>query len=470
MAISKLSPADQAAAAAWAGSGGNISVVQQALKTSSYGGVNYAAPTSAPTSASPSSGSGGGSSPAPTLASVQQSANALIDRLKTEGLTNSSGVQTHSYNAASNIFTPTPQTPPPATTTPAATYTAPDLKDTYNVYDNFIKFLLNEDEQQEVRDRFTGLGQPLVENIQNQTSLMMADAKRAANELMARNRALMSRSGLAGSQFDTRSIADAEKYNMQQEQRIQAEQDRKILDVTKELTSMSENVIAKNKELALQSANMKADTKMKEAMKGIEADYTTASINKMKQDIEVAAQTMKYENIEKSMSIAEYLAKSGVSFEKLPFSTQSMLKTNTGLSDDTLSLYMNSKKAEGERIDYKAHVVGDTLVYSGIDPKTNQVVTKSFAFPKATSAEDEWNQDIKVTEKTVEDLNKHIKTTIQYFTVIRVNKKTGETETFVMTPEEMAAKQVEEELKARNEEMYKAIFKYTPSPSSMWTK
>lgn len=36
-----------------------------------------------------------------------------------------------------------------------------------------------------------------------------------------------------------------------------------------------------------------------------------------------------------------------------------------------------------------------------------------------------------------------------------------------MTPEEMAAKQVEEELKARNEEMYKAIFKYTPSPSSM---
>ena len=369
-----------------------------------------------------------------------------------------------SLNSSPQQSTQQPSQQPVNYNTPA--YQAPNIQDSYNVYDNFMNFLLDEKEQQEVRDRFTGLGQPLVENIQNQTSLMMADAKRAANELMARNRALMSRSGLAGSQFDTRSVADAEKYNMQQEQRVQAEQDRKILDVTKELTSMAENVIAKNKDMALQAASMKADTKMAEAMKGIEADYTTTSINKMKQDMQVAAQTMKYENIEKSMSIAEYLAKSGVSFEKLPFSTQSMLKTNTGLSDDALSLYMNSKKAEGERIDYKANVVGDTLVYSGIDPKTGQIVTKSFAFPKtSTDSSGTWKQDVKFTDKTVTDARgNEIKT--QFVYVTRLNEKTGEFEDRIMTIEEMQAEQI----KLIQEEKNKEMFKYTPSPSSFWAK
>lgn len=279
-------------------------------------------------------------------------------------------------------------------------YIAPDIQSSYSVYDSLMNFLLKPEEQQEVRDKFTGLGQPLIDNIQTQTSLMLADSKRAANELLARNRALMSRSGLSGSQFDTRSIADAEKYNLQQEQRIRAEQDKKVLDVTKELTSMAENVIAKNKEFAMQAANLKTDAKMTEAMKGLETEYTTTFINKMKQEMANSMESLRLENAEKSLSMAAYLAKSGVSFDDLPFSTSSAIKAATGLDDSALKLYFNYNKEVGQQIDYKVEKIDNTLMFYGVDPKTGKLETIKYTLPSSGTTT---KNTVKVTPVTIKD-------------------------------------------------------------------
>jgi hypothetical protein len=347
-------------------------------------------PAAPASSVKPAGGGGGGGSMYTAGAANSVQRQVATDYLKSIGYSNpdEGEIQGAISTLGGTGQTAAPTLPPPVTpvTTPAAptdAYQAPDISSSYNVYDNLMNFLLKPEEQQDIRDKFTGLGQPLIENIQTQTSLMMADAKRAANELLARNRALMSRSGLSGSQFDTRSIADAQKYNAEQEKRIQADQDKKILDVTKEMTTMSENIIAKNKEMALQAANLKADTKMTQAMKGLEAEYTTTSINKMKQDIKNSMESLKMENAEKSLSMAAYLAKSGVEYDKLPFSTLSALKDSTGLNDDALKLYMNYNKEAGQRIDYKVEKVGDTLVFAGIDPKTGKPSIISHSFPTA---------------------------------------------------------------------------------------
>ena len=319
----------------------------------------------------------------PTLAGIQASAQAMLSRLASEGLTTSSGQQTHTYNPTTNQFTPTfspPITAPDYSNKnyQVPNYQAPDLSSTLNTLD----LLMTPEEAEDVRARFGKVTQPLIDTIGDQTALMLAEGKRAANELAARNRALMARSGLLGGQFDIRSQADIDKYNMQQEQKIRTEQDQKINELNKWATEASENIIQANKELSLKAASLKADIKMKEAMQGLEASQIASQIKSAESDSYIKLQTLEKQNELQAWDIIKEMGASGISIEKIPYTTRQKLLSITGLEKDGLEYLLNEYKSDKDKIDFKTTTAGNKIIMSGYDPVTGKIKVLEHTLPE----------------------------------------------------------------------------------------
>jgi len=330
---------------------------------------------------------------------IAAQAQAMLNRLSSEGITNSAGQQTHTYNQGNNTFTPvsSPVNPPsnnytpPATTTPPVSVdpNAPSINRTASltssrIEDTLISSLYTPEKQDEIRKKFLDAVQPWVDTINSNTNLLVEEQNQIKQEQLGRARAGMARGGLIGGMEDTRVSTDIANANLRKEQEIRNTQQQKVLEVQNEMRKLAEEDIRNNANMALKASEQKFSKENTAKLTEASLANTEANIEATKQATKASIEALKTANQKKAADMIETLGKQNVRIDQVPLETLNSFMEFTGLSKDVIEVMLNDYADKANKIDYKWTFIGDKMVGIGTDPKTGLPVRKDVAMPTGT--------------------------------------------------------------------------------------
>lgn len=371
----------------------------------------------------------------PTLASIQAQAQAMLSRLASEGITNSSGQQTHTYNQGTNTFTPVAAAPTPPVPTPQSTTyitygpgspnynpggnnnyvsynggtptpatgnepgviwnhptggsvdrtVAPVTQAPTNTMDALMSLWTPEKEDQ-IRQKFLSAVQPWVDTINAQTGLLTAEQERLRTEQQGRNRAMLSRSGLIGGMEEQRTVADIDQYNLQKKQELLNAQNQKIESVKNEARKMAEENILNTRNTALRAAESKLSAENTAKLTDASLRQTEQAIASSKQAMQQQSEAFKTSQRDKALSLIKELGNANTDWATLDYSTKQSLLEFSGLDEKMAGLIMNSYKDAANKVDYKLTVTNnDQIIGIGTDPRTGEPVQETWNLPTGWS-------------------------------------------------------------------------------------
>lgn len=194
---------------------------------------------------------------------------------------------------------------------------------------------IKEQKRSEIQSQLTAINDSFINQIN--------DINKTGEENKGKNRALMGRSGLQGSDFGN------------------AQEARVAGDITAALA-------VKRNEQALAVAALfdKADQRAQERYDIEKTNY-----------LEMAGKRVEYLRAQETEAKNDFIeiAKSGViqSLDQLSTEDKEMWKEQTGWSDFMTEAVFNVNKPKAAQIDWKQERVGNTIIYSGIDPLTREL-------------------------------------------------------------------------------------------------
>ena len=196
-----------------------------------------------------------------------------------------------------------------------------------------------------VRDRFQGA----IDSIMASFSGQLAAEEQRGRERAGETRAASSYFGTAGAPTGAAEKERTGQYNKQQMADIESRRDLAIQNVFLQIEDRADKLIAAEKEEAL-------------GAKQTQIAYLADERDNARQNVkDLAAQGVSLEDIE----------------QRFPNDVQNIL-TQTGWSPFELTMAWEANKPKAEQIDWNYSWRGDTMVATGQDPKTGELVTKTF--------------------------------------------------------------------------------------------
>ena len=223
-----------------------------------------------------------------------------------------------------------------------------ELESAYQDLFSQLKADVPEVDEGQIREDVRGRMQSQLDAIEEVFNRLVLGEQQVGAQALGEERALVSRSGMLTSDPGIGRLAG-----------VRGATQAKVADVEAERVAAKEQVFDKMEQRAREEINVQREQSLEERERGVEAASTYISY---------------LENVRKeSRADVQTMAKSGIGFDQLDQTAQKELMKQTGWDNFMLEATFDINKPPEQQIDWDKRVVGNTLIWSGIDPATGNM-------------------------------------------------------------------------------------------------